>query len=404
MKSSSSQITSSSHWDIFCTVVDNYGDIGVTWRLAKQLADEYAIAVRLWVDDLASFHHILPQLNSNLARQKLNNVEILHWRTPLTERWVPGNVLIEAFACELPNEVLTRLSELATKPCWINLEYLSAEAWVDDCHGLTSHHHCGANKFFYFPGFSDKTGGLICEKSLLNEVDSWQTDSINRHLLLQELGIKGIKDSDQLISIFSYETPSLLTLCDQWRQSDGPVHALVPLGKSLNTLCALLPVEATQCKAGDNFKLDNLTLHILPMTNQLQYDRLLWSCDLNIVRGEDSFMRAQWAKRPFIWHIYPQKQDTHLIKLNAFFKLYSSFATQPDDSDKNSNQCLQIEQHISEQMNIAFNNEEMKTLIDSWHIYTTCDNNWHEFAKIWPKQALNGSDLATRLVQFVKKG
>ncbi|WP_187492385.1 elongation factor P maturation arginine rhamnosyltransferase EarP, partial [Pantoea agglomerans] len=22
-------------WDIFCTVVDNYGDIGVTWRLAR---------------------------------------------------------------------------------------------------------------------------------------------------------------------------------------------------------------------------------------------------------------------------------------------------------------------------------------------------------------------------------
>ena len=24
-------------WDIFCSVVDNFGDIGVTWRLARQL-------------------------------------------------------------------------------------------------------------------------------------------------------------------------------------------------------------------------------------------------------------------------------------------------------------------------------------------------------------------------------
>ena len=42
-------------WDIFCTVVDNYGDIGVCWRLARQLAAEHGFAVRLWVDDLASF-------------------------------------------------------------------------------------------------------------------------------------------------------------------------------------------------------------------------------------------------------------------------------------------------------------------------------------------------------------
>ncbi|MBY0444112.1 MAG: elongation factor P maturation arginine rhamnosyltransferase EarP, partial [Burkholderiales bacterium] len=37
-------------WDIFCRVIDNYGDIGVCWRLARQLSFEHGFAVRLMVD------------------------------------------------------------------------------------------------------------------------------------------------------------------------------------------------------------------------------------------------------------------------------------------------------------------------------------------------------------------
>jgi uncharacterized repeat protein (TIGR03837 family) len=39
---------------------------------------------------------------------------------------------------------------------------------------------------------------------------------------------------------------------------------------------------------------------------------------LNLVRGEDSFVRAQWAGKPFVWHIYPQHDDAHHAKLEAF--------------------------------------------------------------------------------------
>ena len=42
-------------WDIFCTVIDNYGDIGICWRLARQLRVDDGQRVRLWVDDLTSF-------------------------------------------------------------------------------------------------------------------------------------------------------------------------------------------------------------------------------------------------------------------------------------------------------------------------------------------------------------
>ncbi len=58
------------------------------------------------------------------------------------------------------------------------------------------------------------------------------------------------------------------------------------------------------------------------MTDQSDYDHLLWCCDFNLVRGEDSFLRAQWAARPFLWHIYPQADAAHLEKLTAFLELY----------------------------------------------------------------------------------
>ncbi|MEO7887531.1 MAG: elongation factor P maturation arginine rhamnosyltransferase EarP, partial [Polaromonas sp.] len=40
-------------WDIFCKVIDNFGDIGVCWRLAADLASR-GHKVRLWVDDASA--------------------------------------------------------------------------------------------------------------------------------------------------------------------------------------------------------------------------------------------------------------------------------------------------------------------------------------------------------------
>ncbi|HEU0231107.1 MAG TPA: elongation factor P maturation arginine rhamnosyltransferase EarP, partial [Burkholderiaceae bacterium] len=50
---------------------------------------------------------------------------------------------------------------------------------------------------------------------------------------------------------------------------------------------------------------------------------LLWSSDLNLVRGEDSLVRAIWAGKPLIWHIYPQDENTHMDKLDAWLRLAS---------------------------------------------------------------------------------
>ncbi|MCL1065602.1 elongation factor P maturation arginine rhamnosyltransferase EarP [Shewanella olleyana] len=400
----------SPHWDIFCVVVDNYGDIGVTWRLAKQLAAEYQIEINLWVDDLNSFSHILPELDKTLSQQQFFGVNIFKWNKPLDIPYRPGSVLIEAFACELPSQVLSTIDELhqesktnfeqsintASKPpVWLNLEYLSAEDWVDGCHGLPSMQASGINKHFYFPGFTSKSGGLICESDLFNQRDKWQSSPSNKLALFKKLGLIGIEANDIVISVFSYETLALTALCNYWanievqnNSEQTAIHALIPLGKSLASIESLISTPLNKIKAGQQFTVGNLTIHILPMTAQTQFDRLLWSCDFNIVRGEDSFLRAQWAAKPFIWHIYPQEDDYHLVKLQAFVNIY----------------CLNLEDDAANawsKTNFAFNQQE-SNVVEHWQQLICAQSALQQHAKHWPIDAKKDADLASRLVEFVK--
>ena len=123
--------------DIFCRVIDNYGDIGVCWRLARQLSDEHACTVRLIVDDLNAFAYLAPDIDPTQMTQVLNNVEIIAWES--ASSMAPARVVIEAFACDPPETYVQAMAAMATpKPVWINLEYLSAELWIDDVHGKPS--------------------------------------------------------------------------------------------------------------------------------------------------------------------------------------------------------------------------------------------------------------------------
>ena len=154
-------------WDIFCTVIDNFGDIGICWRLARQLTQDHHQVVRLWVDDLISFSCIAPDVNPEIQQQVVLGVDIRHWQCVFVEV-EPAEVVIEAFACELPDAYVATLLQAKKQPVWINLEYLSAELWVAQYHGLPSPHpRIPLIKTFFFPGFVQGTGGLIREKNLI---------------------------------------------------------------------------------------------------------------------------------------------------------------------------------------------------------------------------------------------
>lgn len=298
--------------DIFCRVVDNYGDIGVCWRLARRLAQGRGWDIRLWVDDLASFARIQPGITVSAPRQQLGGVDIVHWSDTPDPTLTARDVVIEAFACDPPPAFLDSMRQ--THPAWINLEYLSAEAWVESCHGLPSQRPDGLVKHFFFPGFTAATGGLLREPGLTAERDALQASIDQQNAFLRTLGVDEAvllrrQDGARTVSLFCYPSAPVDALRQALAADPRASVLLVPEG--------IAPGLEAACSAPGA----PLLAH-LPFVAQPDFDRLLWSSDLNFVRGEDSFIRAAWAARPLVWQIYPQDENIHLEKLDAWLARY----------------------------------------------------------------------------------
>lgn len=295
-------------FDIFCRVVDNFGDIGVCWRLARQLAQHTASGpIRLWVDDLNSFARIEPKVDFRSTIQTIDGVEVVHWVEPASAL-VPHDIVIEAFACSPPADFIQRMKP--RNSLWLNLDYLSAEDWVEGCHGLPSLQANGQNKYFFFPGFTVATGGLLREPRLDEARTQWLDDPELRWRQLRELGmqeslITKLQSGWRQAFVFCYASGPAQALARSISRQDTPTVIIVPQG----VYPSLLSMQS-----------DTLQVFESPFVDQHSFDRLLWGSDLNVVRGEDSLLRAIWAKRPFIWHIYEQDENAHMIKLDTWLE------------------------------------------------------------------------------------
>ena len=310
-------------WDIFCSVVDNFGDIGICWRLARQLVNEYGQAVRLWVDDLRSFRRIAPEVDPASPQQVCRGVEVRPWPVPFpaVAPEQVADVVVEAFACTLPDNFVEAMAARTKAPLWINLEHLSAEPWVAGCHALPSPHpRLPLTKYFFFPGFEPGTGGLLRERDLLQRRRAFQADSVAQAAFWAQLGLSPAVSGELRVSLFAYSGDDLAALLDVWAGGEQAICVLVPEGHVAGQLAALFGAGAV--RPGDRFERGFLTVQVLPFLEQDRYDRLLWACDINFVRGEDSFVRAQWAGRPLVWQIYRQEEGAHWPKLEAFLALY----------------------------------------------------------------------------------
>ncbi|CAN5583683.1 elongation factor P maturation arginine rhamnosyltransferase EarP [soil metagenome] len=296
-------------WDIYCKVIDNFGDIGVCWRLSSDLASR-GEQVRLWVDDPAALGWMAPQGQAG--------VDVLGW--PGGDAAAePGDVVIEAFGCDLPDAVQAAIAERARastgKPvCWINLEYLTAESFAERAHGLASPvmsgPAAGLVKHFFFPGFTTGTGGLLLEAALVSRQAAFDPAG-----WLSQHGIAW--HGERLMSLFCYEPAALPALLDQLANSAEPTLMLVTPGRATQAVKA----------AGLPHAWGALSLLPLPALSQTGYDELLWACDLNFVRGEDSLVRAMWAAKPLVWQAYPQDDGAHHAKLEAFLDVIAAPAS-----------------------------------------------------------------------------
>ena len=304
-------------WDIFCAVVDNFGDIGVCWRMAQQLADEHAVSVRLWIDKLDSFARLFPTISTEAAEQRVGPITIRHWTSDFPDVEV-ADVVIEAFACELPETYIAAMAQRPVAPVWINLEYLSAEDWVEGCHLLPSPHpQWPLTKSFFFPGFTSKTGGLLRERDLLANRAAF--DATAEEAFWLSLRVPPRTDDELRVSLFCYANPALPELLQCWSDGAEAVRVLAAHGSATEQI---VHWSGTVLVPDSTLQRGSLTVQALPFLPQPIYDRLLWACDVNFVRGEDSFVRAQWAQRPFVWQIYPQSEQAHLVKLDAFLARY----------------------------------------------------------------------------------
>jgi uncharacterized repeat protein (TIGR03837 family) len=289
------------------------------------LVREHAIAVRLWVDDLQTFACMFPTISSGAAVQHADGVEVRRWTSDFPDV-DPADVVIEAFGCTLPETYIDAMARRVVPVVWINLEYLSAESWVEECHRLPSpQSKPGLNKFFFFPGFTPRTGGLIRERGLLEKRAAF--DDIAARSFWQEFGIPAPAYGELRISLFCYQNAALPTLLDTWAGGPDQIRLMATAGAATSQVSSWLGQTIGPNETGQK---GSLIVHPLPFLPQPQYDRLLWACDMNFVRGEDSFVRAQWSQRPFVWHIYSQSQDAHLTKLDAFLSRYLSEFSQAE--------------------------------------------------------------------------
>jgi uncharacterized repeat protein (TIGR03837 family) len=306
------------HWHIFCTVIDNYGDIGTTWRLAQQLTYAHQQQVTLFVDDLNALAPLVPETDTTAMCQTLHGITVHHWISELPDIQ-PAPVVIEAFACTLPEQYRAEMVKNGSRR--INLEYFSCEDWVAGCHGLPSYQSDGLKKWFFFPGISAQTGGLLREENLLAEKNTFCTNQQNQNDWCHQWQIPIPQANSLRLSLFGYENNALPKLLSQLSEQPHLVDAYCPAGKLRFSAQTLFPNDLLD--NGKTLKLGNLHLHLIPFLPQSQFDRLLWLCDLNFIRGEESLARAIWSGSPFVWHIYHTDDGAHWDKLNAFISAYA---------------------------------------------------------------------------------
>lgn len=384
---------------ILCRVVDNFGDAGVCWRLARQLAREHGWRVRLTIDRpevlerlgarpdedagrgaivVERWHDETPAASANAidARTEPHPDIARTGRRPETRpRGQPDDVIVSAFGADPPPALRASLAGAPRRPLWVQLEYLSAEDWVATHHGLRSTKpHDGAVEHFYYPGFDERTGGLLREADLLARRDAFVGSDEQRKWLARR-GIANEPD-ERLATLFCYPHAPLLPWFGAIAGGPTRWRVLVPDGVADAALVAHFG-EAPA--AGHSVHDAMLTVQRVPFLSQDEYDRLLWSADLNLVRGEDSWIRAHWAGRPFVWQPYPQEHGTHLVKLRAFL------ARMHADSEVES-------------MMRAWAQDG--AIVPAWSSYSARLPRLASHYRDWSARLAAQPDLASRLVKF----
>ena len=125
---------------------------------------------------------------------------------------------------------------------------------------------------------------------------------------------------------------------------------------------------------------------------QNQFDALLHLVDGAIIRGEDSFVRAQLAGKPFLWHIYPQDEMAHLDKLHAFWqKAYTVFPPE----------IRAAHQTLSDELNGAHTLHTAQRL-QAWYTLQQHFSTWQHSSQTWQQHLFQQASAMEKLAKFIE--
>lgn len=316
--------------DIFCEIIDNYGDIGVVYRTAKELQKIFPKSkIRAFLNKLDEFKKINSQV-LDLPSQNIDGIEYItfDYLRDNANELLTAQVIIEAFGCQIPEEYM----EIAydNSELLINLEYLSAEDWIEDFHLQSSPLGRGKlKKVFFMPGFTEKSGGVIADSNYLERIQR----VLENKEFYEKKYLSDIEDRENKIvgTLFSYEK-NFTPLLEDLKKLDKDVVILAMGEKTQDSLRKILKNFSIE-DFRNSLKYGKIEIRFLNFLNQEEYEELINIVDFNFVRGEDSFIRAVLTGKPYMWHIYCQEEYAHMDKIEGFLDKYRRVIENFGDED-----------------------------------------------------------------------
>lgn len=380
--------------DIFCEIIDNYGDIGVVYRVAKELKKNFPESkIRVFLNRLEEFKKINSQVQE-LPFQKIDGIEYITFDfvKEKAKELSTSQVIIEAFGCKIPEEYMEIAYE--NSELLINLEYLSAEDWIEDFHLQSSPLGKGKiKKLFFMPGFTERSGGIIADSNYLERIKKVLKD----REYYEKKYLSDIEDRESKLvgTIFSYEK-NFTTLLEDLKSLDREI-VILAMGEKTQESFRKIFEKNSIAYFRNSIKYGKIEIRFLDFLNQEEYEELINIVDFNFVRGEDSFIRAVLTGKPYMWHIYCQEDYAHMDKIEGFLDKYRRVVKDFADEDYLTN----IEQFFKDYNFRKENNFELGK--ESYLYFFKNLDKIEKYNSIFRDFLIQKCNLINKLKDFIEK-
>ena len=234
-----------------------------------------------------------------------------------------------------------------------------------------SHPTLPVKKLWFFPGFTDRTGGLLIEDGLDEARRAFDAAAWRR--------AHGARDGLRTLFFFAYPVNAIDRLAAGLRAAGEPLNLMLAPGEASDMLERALKGDA------------RFNVVRLPFVPQEKFDDILRAVDGAVIRGEDSFVRAQLAGTPLLWATYPTEDKAHEIKLDAWLARFRE--AWPADAAVPFETYEAASRHW---VDGTLEPAEVKAWLDQLPVQKRA-------AEVWRESLLRRGDLARRILELVPR-